>query len=260
MKERSGHSANFEEHLTYKQQKIGVFGGSFDPVHEGHVRLAEFVLAQGIVDQILFLPAARPPHKIDTIASFAHRIAMLKTVTSGKAEFAVSNLEGKRHGLSYTVDSLRELAREYKNTRLSFLLGADSLIELHLWYHFTEIFHLAPLIVVARSNYDDKSAGRDHGFRPQPQPTMKLTEMSHAPGIFSDKLCYQAIKDLPGNFIPDDQYFLWQRDDGARIYYLKGFSCPISSSNIRAQLHKGLRPRGIDPDVFSYIQKYRLYT
>jgi nicotinate-nucleotide adenylyltransferase len=205
-----------------------VFGGTFDPVHEGHVLLAEFVLAQDIVDQVLFLPAARPPHKAEAIASFSHRIAMLETVISGRNKFAVSTLEGRRQGPSYTVDSLQALRREYNNARFFFLLGADSLIELHLWYHFAEIFHLAALIVVARSG-------------------------------LADEQCYQAIRKLPGNFASDRQCRLWRRDDGAEIYYLKGFSCPISSSEIRKQLLKGVRPQGIDTEVFLYIQEHKLY-
>jgi len=99
-----------------------VFGGTFDPVHRCHLRLAEFVFDQGFLDQILFLPAANPPHKPKAIASFSHRIAMLKTALSGREKLSVSTLEARRRGPSYTVDSLRALQREYRNTRLfSFL-------------------------------------------------------------------------------------------------------------------------------------------
>ncbi|HHD62944.1 MAG TPA: nicotinate (nicotinamide) nucleotide adenylyltransferase [Desulfobulbaceae bacterium] len=214
--------------MTKKLHRIGIFGGTFDPVHEGHVRLAEFVLAQGIVDLILFLPAARPPHKAEAIAPFFHRISMLKKVISGRAEFAVSTLEGRRQGPSYTVDSLQALKCEYGDTRLFFLLGADSLIELHHWHHFAEIFQLAALIVAARSG-------------------------------LSDEQCYQAIRKLPGNFTSDRQCRLWKRDDGAEIYYLKGFSCPVSSSEVRKQLQKGVRPQGVAAEVFWYIQEHKLY-
>ena len=205
-----------------------MFGGTFDPVHRCHLRLAEFVFDQGFLDQILFLPAANPPHKPKAIASFSHRIAMLKTALSGREKLSVSTLEARRRGPSYTVDSLRALQREYRNTRLFFLLGADSLVEIHLWHHFTEIFHLAALVVVARPGLDDEQ-------------------------------CYRAIRKLPGNFQPGCYKWLWSGNDGAEIYYLQGFSCPVSSSGIRKQLQKGLRPQGIDPEVMLYIQKYGLY-
>ena len=209
-------------------QKIGVFGGTFDPVHEGHVGLAEFVIDQDIVDSILFLPAAHPPHKSRAVAPFSHRVAMLETAISARPEMAVSSLESRRHGPSYTVDSLRALQLELSNSRLFFLLGADSLLELHLWYNFTELFTLAELVVVPR------------------------------PGL-ADELCYRALKALPGNFTSDPGFRIWSRADKARIWYLTGFSSLVSSSKVRQQLDCGLLPQGVDQAVLSYIRKHHLY-
>lgn len=213
-----------EEH-----RKIGVFGGTFDPVHEGHIRLAEFVLDQGIVDLILFLPAASPPHKPGAGAPFPHRLALLETAIDRRPAMAVSTLESRRQGPSYTVDSLRALHREYPDARLFFLLGADSLLELHLWYRYVEIFDLADLIVVARSG-------------------------------LPDSVCHEAIKKFPGGFSPDSSGRVWRRDNGAVIWYLSGFSFPVSSSDIRRRLAAGQRPSGLNPEVLAYIKKHRLYT
>ena len=211
-----------------KCRKVGIFGGTFDPVHDGHLRLAEFVLAGELVEHILFLPAAQPPHKMAATALFSHRVNMLETVVAEQPAMTVSLLESRRHGPSYTVDSLKALQCELPAARLFFLLGADSLLELHLWYRFTEIFSLADLIVVARSGLDDE-------------------------------LCFQAIRALPAHFSPDSECRVWTREDGAGIWYLSGFSSPVSSSHIRRQLASGKHPHGVDPAVLTYIQAHNLY-
>lgn len=214
--------------ITGKDRKVGVFGGTFDPVHHGHVRLAEFVLGQGIVDHVLFLPAAQPPHKIAATVPFPHRVRMLEIAVAGQPAMTVSLLESRRHGPSYTVDSLKALQGECSPDRLFFLLGADSLLELHQWYRFAELFELADLVVVARSGLDDKR-------------------------------CFQALEELPGHFVPDPEYRTWTRGDGAVIRYLSGFSSPVSSSEVRRQLVRGRRPQGLDPAVLAYIQTHKLY-
>ncbi|MCF6187964.1 MAG: nicotinate (nicotinamide) nucleotide adenylyltransferase [Desulfobulbaceae bacterium] len=211
-----------------KCRKVGIFGGTFDPVHEGHMRLAAFVLAGELVEHILFLPAAQPPHKMVATAPFSHRVNMLETVVADQPAMTVSLLESRRHGPSYTVDSLRALQDELPDAHLFFLLGADSLLELHLWYRFTELFNLADLIVVARSGLDDE-------------------------------LCYQALRELPGHFTPDSECRKWTRNDGAGVWYLTGFSSPVSSSEVRRQLALNKRPRGVDPEVLAYIQTHKLY-
>ncbi len=211
-----------------KKERIGVFGGTFDPVHTGHVRLAEFVLAQRIVNRILYVPAAEPPHKPGALASFSHRVAMLKIAIAGRSAMDVSTLESRRVGPSYTVDSLRAMQQEFPGTPLSFLLGADSLLDLHHWYHFTELFHLADLVVVARSGLADKN-------------------------------CHLAIKEVAGDYVPDADRRLWVRDDGAKIWYLTGFSSDVSSSSVRQQLASQRYPQGVDQAVSAYIQKNHLY-
>jgi len=216
--------------VNEKDQAIGIFGGTFDPVHEGHVSLARFVLAAELVQQILFLPAARPPHKGSGMAPFAHRVAMLKIALNAETSMSVSTLESRRSGPSYTVDSLRALHREYTGCKLSFLMGADSLLELHQWYRYDEIFAHADLIVISRA------------------------------GI-SDRQCMDAIRRLPGDFMPaaeSGSTFL-RADRGASIHYLAGFSSPVSSSMVRRQLQSGRRPQGLDKAVFSYIRAQHLY-
>jgi nicotinate-nucleotide adenylyltransferase len=212
-----------------EQRNIGIFGGTFDPVHEGHVLLAEYILEQGIVESILFLPAACPPHKDRAAVSFFSRLSMLETAIAGNPAMAVSNLESRRSGPSYTVDSLTLLQEELPGSTLFFLLGADSLLELHLWYRFSIIFTLADLIVVARSGLVDEH-------------------------------CFQALRNLPGKFTPaSSSCRLWINKDGARVWYLSGFSSPYSSTAIRQQLINQSPPLGVSPEVLSYIKKNALY-
>ncbi len=207
-----------------------MFGGTFDPVHEGHVSLAQYVLSKKLVQEILFLPAAQPPHKERSMAPFVHRVAMLRIAVTAGSDMSVSTLESRRCGPSYTVDSLQALHKEYPRSRLAFLMGADSLLELHQWYRYSEILHLADLIVVSRK------------------------------GI-SDRECAGAIRRLTGYFIPvsNSTATFRQTEGGATIHYIADFSSPVSSSMVRRQLQAGKRPQGLDKNVFPYIQAHHLY-
>lgn len=130
--------------------RIGIFGGSFDPVHQGHLILAEQCREQGQLDRVLFIPAPRPPHKPQqTIASFEHRVAMLRLALAGHTPFVIDTCEQDRPGLSYTVDTLRYLhSRERAEWFL--LLGGDSVRDLHLWRSPEVIASLCSLLIVAR--------------------------------------------------------------------------------------------------------------
>ena len=118
-----------EEKLT------AVFGGTFDPVHFGHIGLAEYLLKTDRVDRIVFLPAPHPPHKpgIEP-APFADRVAMLHFAIGGRPRMSVSELEAERPGPSYTVETLDILKQRYPDERFVWVIGSDSLNQLHLWY------------------------------------------------------------------------------------------------------------------------------
>ena len=118
-----------EENLT------AVFGGTFDPVHAGHIGLADYLLKTGRVSRVVFLPAPHPPHKPgNEPAPFADRTAMLRAAVEGHAGMSVSELEAERTGPSYTVDTLDILKKRYPAERFVWVVGSDSLNQLHLWH------------------------------------------------------------------------------------------------------------------------------
>jgi nicotinate-nucleotide adenylyltransferase len=131
--------------------RLGIFGGSFDPVHYGHLLLAETCREQCRLDRIWFLPAAVPPHKQSRqLAPAKARVEMLELAISGNEQFEVSTLELERGGVSYTVETLRLLRERQPADELFLLMGADSLRELVTWREPEEICSLAIPIVVHR--------------------------------------------------------------------------------------------------------------
>ena len=144
--------------------RLGIFGGSFDPVHYGHLLLAECCREQCRLDAVWFVPAAVPPHKQDwTLSAATDRIEMLKLATGGNEAFAVWSGEIDRGGVSYTVDTLEQLQREDAKRELFFLMGADSLADLPTWRDPKRICELAIPVVVRRAGspaVDDTVLGR----------------------------------------------------------------------------------------------------
>lgn len=131
--------------------RTGIFGGTFDPIHQGHLILAEQCREQARLDQVLFIPAARPPHKQGLpLTSFAQRAEMLSLAVAGNPAFRVDSLEKDRPGPSYTVDTLEEVQRREPSHELFLMLGADCLPDLAHWREPVRIVELATLLVVAR--------------------------------------------------------------------------------------------------------------
>lgn len=138
-------------------QRVGVMGGTFDPVHLGHLRLAEEVVEALGLDLVLFVPAAVPPHKQGKwILDFEDRWRMLKAATDSHPRFEVSDIEQQLAGKSYTVVTLKRLSEVYRNeVRLFFILGMDAFLELDTWWHFRELFNLARMVVLRRPGTND---------------------------------------------------------------------------------------------------------
>jgi nicotinate-nucleotide adenylyltransferase len=131
--------------------KLGIFGGTFDPVHLGHLVLAETVREESGLDELWFMPARVPPHKqSEEISSPKARMEMLELAIAGHARFRVSDLELRRDGPSYTVETLRGLREQRPNDELHVVIGGDSLADLPTWKEPEEILKLARVIAVNR--------------------------------------------------------------------------------------------------------------
>ena len=146
--------------------RIGIYGGSFNPVHLGHLIAAECCREQARLDRVLFMPAATPPHKQgQLLADAADRVAMLTLAVGGHEAFAVSTIEVDRGGVSYTVDTLAVLAQRHQHDTLVLVLGPDALAQLPTWREPQTIADRCELVAVERERLDDVAAiARDAGL------------------------------------------------------------------------------------------------
>jgi nicotinate-nucleotide adenylyltransferase len=139
--------------------RIGIFGGTFDPVHLAHLIMAEQCREQGQLDQVWFVPAARPPHKQGrSYTPFAQRVEMLALAIAGQPAFRVNELEKDRPGPSYTADTLAALRRQHPEDAFFLLVGSDTLADLPHWHEPTRVIESAGLLVWLRPNWPALSA------------------------------------------------------------------------------------------------------
>jgi nicotinate-nucleotide adenylyltransferase len=132
------------------QSALGVFGGTFDPIHCGHLELARELRASLALSAIRFIPAGDPPHRPAPSVSAAHRLAMVELAVADHPGLEVDAREVLRKGRSYTVTTLAELRDEDRGRNLVLIVGADAFLGLPTWHRWREIFELAHLVVVAR--------------------------------------------------------------------------------------------------------------
>ena len=136
-------------------RRIGVFGGTFDPVHNGHLSIANALRTALDLERIVWVPAGRPPHKTGQIVSSdGDRLAMLDLALAGSAASEISTIDIDRSGPSYTADTLEILAERFRPARLFFLMGEDSLRDLPTWHEPDRLLRIAELAVAARPEVD----------------------------------------------------------------------------------------------------------
>jgi nicotinate-nucleotide adenylyltransferase len=133
-----------------KLLKIGIMGGTFDPIHYAHLAIAEFIRDKYKLDKIIFIPSGNPPHKDKNITDKYDRLNMVLLATYENDEFLVSDIEIRRNEKTYTVDTLRYLKNTYKNLELYFITGADAICNVESWKDFRENFKLAKFIAATR--------------------------------------------------------------------------------------------------------------
>jgi len=137
-------------------KKIGIMGGTFNPIHHGHLVTAREALSQFKLDKVIFIPTGNPPHKIENeVASAEDRYIMTVIATSSNSNFFVSRMEIDRKGKSYTIDTVLQLRKIYgKNSLLYFITGADAILEILTWKNTDEIVSLCKFIAATRPGYN----------------------------------------------------------------------------------------------------------
>lgn len=210
-------------------KKTGLFGGTFDPVHNGHLAIGRAALRQLALDVLYFIPAASPPHKDERrITPFPHRVAMLRLALAGEPRFVVSEVEGLRSGPSYTIDTLAHFRRSReRETEFFFLIGLDAFAEITTWKRYGELLHSASFVVINRPSHGCQSVA------------------SVVAGSFPD---YEA-----------EAEGVWKKEGSNRIYSLAMAPSPVSSSMVRQRLGRG---EAVDdllpPGVPAYLRQHRL--
>jgi nicotinate-nucleotide adenylyltransferase len=134
---------------------IALFGGTFNPIHYGHLLICEGIREEYNLEKVVFIPARIPPHKDkNEIIQASHRLEMAKLAIKDNPFFEVSDMELKREGSSYTIDTVRIYKNLYNIDRMGLILGADSLINFETWRNFTDIFPLVDIYVASRPDSD----------------------------------------------------------------------------------------------------------
>ena len=148
-----------------KRKRIGLLGGTFDPVHNGHLAVADHVQHALGLDSIWFIPAAFPPHKDGhgdghEISTFVHRLAMLEKAIGKNSSFAVSDIEGKRSSLSYSIDTINIIISQTKEQAdLFFIIGVDAFLEIDTWKRYKDLPNLVNFVIISRPAYSPDEAG-----------------------------------------------------------------------------------------------------
>ena len=133
-------------------EALGIYGGTFDPVHAGHIEIAERAYAQHQLNKVLLIPANNPWLKSGfAISAFVHRYRMLEIATTGRPGLEVSDIEGRRSGPTYTIDTVRQLQQDYPDAELVLILGEDAVETLPRWHQADELLKLCPVLVYPRS-------------------------------------------------------------------------------------------------------------
>jgi nicotinate-nucleotide adenylyltransferase len=155
--------------------RLGLFGGTFDPIHLGHLILAEQCREACKLDRVWFVVAGAPPHKRNDRTAVAHRLEMARIAIAGQASFAVSEIETTRPGPHYSVETLEAVRRDQPDDDLFFLIGADSLADLPTWREPARIAQLATIVVVNRPGLEEIDAAKLPDFGPGARPLSSVT-------------------------------------------------------------------------------------
>lgn len=211
---------------------IGILGGTFDPIHFGHLRMAQELADAASLDEVLFIPAAIPPHRQQPATSAQHRAGMVALAIQDNPLFRLDMRELLREGASYTIDTLQSLRLECgEETSISLLLGSDAFLGLPGWHHWQELLDLAHIVVAYRPN--------------APLVQEKMPPM---------------LQTLYNEHLTADPQMLGNSRAG-HIFMQHITALDISATRIRECLRQSADPRYLLPDsVIDYIRSERLYS
>jgi nicotinate-nucleotide adenylyltransferase len=212
---------------NYSTKLIGVLGGTFDPIHYGHLRSALEVLQALQLSEIRFIPCREPPHREKPVAAAEQRLALVEQAIADQTGFVVDDRELDREGPSYTRHTLASLRKDMPDTPLCLLLGMDAFVSLPTWYCWQEIPELAHMVVM------------------------------HRPG--SELSFSQELTDLIVRYRCHDPQFL-NKTTAGKLIFQPVTQLDISATQIRQLLAQGGSPRYLLPDsVWAYIRSQGLY-
>lgn len=236
---------------------MGVLGGTFDPVHEGHLHLAEEALRFFSLDGVLLCPSGNPPHKEDVQASAKQRLKMCRIACEGREKLYVSDADMRENKTSYTASLMKRLHREYPDTQFYFIIGADKLPNLHRWHKADELFGLCEFIVCPREGEHiapceaEKMGARIHVMPAKAFPGAsseireQLCVYQDAPGVPPKVLAYIASRGLyQPSVLPrlrtmmnEHRYrhTLGVRDEAVKL--AQRFGAPVMKAALAALLH-----------------------
>lgn len=211
--------------------KTGILGGTFNPIHLAHLRVAEEAQKAFQLDRILFIPAADPPHKeIAGEVSFPHRLAMVERAIHDYPSFQASDLEIRRSGKSFSVDTLEILQREDPAGERFFIVGLDSYRDIASWKDYARLFSLCHLVVTTR------------------------------PGVAIENPLAPLPVAIRGDFCYDSHAGKILHKSGNYVFFLSGTHLDISSTQVRQRLIEGQSVRQlVPPTVADYIEEHGLY-
>ncbi|HUI27448.1 MAG TPA: nicotinate-nucleotide adenylyltransferase [Candidatus Kryptonia bacterium] len=212
-------------------KRLGVFGGTFNPIHLAHLRSAEEVAEALHLERVLFVPSGTPPHKRHRdLAPARHRLAMVRLAIAGNPRFRVSAIEIERAGGSYSIDTVQALRRRHPTTRLFWIIGMDQFRELRTWKAYRELLRLCDFVVTSRPGFDFGGAHRE------------------LPVAVRGEFCYQP------------QTARLVHETGNEIIFLRIGDLDISASAIRARVRQGASIRYLlPPSIQRYIERHHLY-
>ncbi|NKB25043.1 MAG: nicotinate-nucleotide adenylyltransferase [Kiritimatiellae bacterium] len=137
------------------ESKIGILGGTFNPIHRGHLRMAQEAYKKFDLDKVLFVPSYLPPHKSsEDLVNTSHRMTMLERAIKGDSRFEASALELEREGVSYSIDTIKELHGVYPQSELFFIIGSDTLFQLYTWKNIRSLLELCTFITYPRCGFE----------------------------------------------------------------------------------------------------------